>query len=463
MADLSLFMKRRIQQLIDEYQDPQMVLEQLQNAAGDMTEQEEEEIADYISEIFSETPYDEVPLDDDPIDFLQHLLDSNGELNFSEEDEKILEEMLDIVEYGYEQAEENAFIILDKQAKKSRDTIRKRKVDLSSFKDTVTSLPLMKDTQTLIEAMVNGSLILNLKRNEEINMAGIKRIHSILSESPFVKGTMLPSKKHEFTYISLLPDLMRKAGLLQIDKKTLKVSPVGKKLVSSEDIDLNGIYWEFFMSLFLKNKETNGSSSYHSPSIEDFDYCILTAMLRIGEEWNDYERAVMPVLIEGNDFVKNSMNNVGFNIDLLNIHLTAFMETEEKFYEIMGLWETREQEGSKREIRLTSMGRYLIEKTVGYFSIPCRVYAEMLTYHNYCNYLNLLISSNERKHMKLLNTKAHKDYEEALGEMNEFYLYFLDIVTHHQNNKKELTEMELSAKEVIEAIKENTTRMSGLI
>lgn len=462
MAGLSVFMKRRIQQLVDEYNDPQMVLEQIQNASEDLSEEEEEEIVEYLYDICPQVDYDESPFTENPIEFIRQFIDPKGNLNLPNIESGLVENILDMTDTHICKYEESAFSKIDTLSQKSRDKIRKSVINLSPFKNTIASLSIMKDIQNLVGRMREKNIILTLNKDDSPNLASIKKVHLLISDSPYVDSAPPKSRKDNL-YLTLLPDLMRNADLLTKVKKTLIVSSRGKKFVSSDVDELTDIYRRIVTYLLIDDSKISDSNPLKRFLTEYRDFCFFSAMLSIGEEWRDFEIGAVPLLAEANSDIASSMGASCFSNVLFHRHLNDYMINMGDFLEKMGLLEIRLSEGNNREIRLTSMGKYIMEKLFSFYPLPCKILAEMLISQNLSNYLHMLMNSNDIDSDKLYKSKEYKELENAMMESASFYFDFISIVAGNKASKQDMEELESRANKISKKIKEGIDSLLSLL
>lgn len=463
MAGLSVFMKRRIQQLVEEYQDPHLVLEQLQNAAEDMTEQDEEEIVDYLSEISPAAPYGEMSAAENPMEFLQQLFGRDSDFPLPGEDAEIMDEMLDMVESGIEEAHYTALSFLEEIAEEKSKKIQISGIDLSPHTDIITSLPIIKDFKTLLEVLVKDNIQLKLTKSGDFNMNTLKKVHAILSESPFIKGTKLPRKKRDSTYLMVILNLLESTGFFSKKDSTVFIPKSSKKL--SEILNFNdvNIYWKLFKTLFFKEEDSDFFNLFGAFGPHAMEFSLLSSLLSIGEEWRNFDEAVIPILTEGNLPLRHSIAHVTISQGELGEFIMTYGYWLSDIMEKMAIWETRKDGNDLIEIRLTQMGKEIIEEIFSIYPVPCQIYGNILACKSASNYINYQISTGRTGQMKIRNSEAYDSYVKVNNELDNFYLEFIESVLNPNDMTKLINKRNKTADILIGRMTDSITGLKNFM
>ena len=463
MAGLSVFMKRRIQQLVEEYQDPQLVLEQLQNAVEDMTAQDEEEITDYLFEICPVTPYDDMPMTDDPVDFLQQLFGGDGKFNLTDEDSEIMDEMLDMVESGIEEAHFTAVSFLEELSEESSIKFRESGMNLSPYTDIITSLPIIKDTKTLLETMGKEKIQLKLTKTGDYTMNTIKKVHTVLSESPYIKGTKVPRKKDESTYIMMILNLLESTGFFDRKDNAVIIAKDVENRIENRNFDAVSIYWKLFRSIFFKEDDPDFFNTFGAFANFTLEFTLFPALLSIGEEWRNFNEAIMPVLTEGNLPLRNDIAHLVIATDELKEFIEAYGYWLSDVMEKMAIWETRKENEHLTEIRLTKMGRGIMEEIFSSYPVPCKIYGKLIASKSASNYINFQISTGPAGQMKIRNSDVYEKYVKVNNDMDTFYLDFIESVLNPEKVRELMGQMNTNADEIISRMTDSITGLKNFM
>lgn len=464
MAGLSLFMKRRIQQLVDEYQDPRLVLEQIQNASEELSKKEEEEIVEYLDEICSETPYEEMPLANNAIDFLHQLLGEDGDISLPDLESGIMEEMLDIVESGFEQAQFLSISTLENLADKFNDRIRIPGEIISEFSDTIKSLPILNDAVTLSNVMIKDKIQLKMTKSGELSFDAVKKLYSILSDSPYIRGTKPPRKKNEIPYLMNIVNLMNSAGFLEL-KNNIVISPDDpEKAHEISRLDSLSLYGKMLKVLLFDDKKSDFQNLFKEIGPYSMEFTLFYSILSIGEEWKDFYEGMAPILADGNSFVREGIAHCDIDPVSLRERIKRMGFWLSDSMEKMAIWEMRNSENDQTEIRLTPSGRKIIENLASQYPVPCRIYGKILASKSASDYVNYLISTNHKTQMRIRNSELYNEYMEANRELDDFYMDFIEfIIKNPENIESRVNGQETEAEKITGNMKKSITRLNNFM
>jgi len=445
MTILNTFMKRRIQQLVEETQDPEQVLELLDDALEDKEEHEREEIMAYVSQVMLETPQDGL-MGRSPKDLIELAFAREMGQEIPHEDSMILDQMESVGRQSIMRIAFEALEYLNNQMARDERDIRSGKIDLSKFEKSIHSLPIIDDIRKFlqfVDGQKNGYI--KTTKKASIGLRDYKKIHKLLKDSPNILLKEPLKGREEELYIRFLRDILQDSSILRMEESQLHVGDTGKNFLRGKNITgvflkiLKAWWLSVYWSVFYSDNTLYTLWSDEVPQINN-----LMVLLSTGKKWREAEE--IAALLSYIQFRDTS--------DLFDLETEFFLPYDEELiesfikyfirgFEYLGILKKRKKE-NRWQIKLTPMGHYLLKRLFEFYHPICRIHAKFNFYKAKIALCEYLIDKTSEMNDEIDEQSELFEYINKIMEFRNFYIAFLEDVVDHggEGEEEDLKEYE---------------------
>ena len=462
MKELSVFMKRRIQQLMEEYEDPNMVLEQLKDITKDMNEDQERELMEYLNSVWMETPNENFR-GQSPEKMFEELFGSKLDINSFEGESDLLDQLMDMMK---ENVPEPLFALIQKASEKSEESKRKLKkgsFDLSSYKDTIKRLPLIDDMRQVVKLLETGKPYIKMTKEETPYKKDIQRLTDCLSNSHFIT-----SKTSLFGYyLPFLLRLMEWGELLDKEDRKLSLTDFGRSLLTDAGFPYDKFYYKLFIEWWFAG-EWILFSDYDTDYENLFDYAgqeyvFIPPSLYIGTQWKDAGEVLLPIMTLSSYDYRMDLQEQLISPSDINYELQSYIKSDFQILETLGLWEKKIDENHYCQIRLTQMGSFILKELLKSYHPICRMQARALFLNELSCFVDGTVLSLSEGELDLQGSREYQDFLKSMQKMESFFSDFTQLVINYQKYKDKINEYENSANRLFDEVRKQVDILTNVI
>ncbi|MCE1246118.1 MAG: hypothetical protein LWY06_05700 [Firmicutes bacterium] len=402
---LSEFMKRRIRQLVVEYKDPLVVLQQLMtNAEMTNDPQQAEEAAEYIIICSSEVPgvdFSGIQKLGEQLGFAVEKMnnrkkaarmkkaeieadeeiddeDDDGELfgDLEDLDYSQIEDLLDYTDDMQEIYEKAA-----EKAAKDYPKIKGKPVKLTHFFKAISNTVVVKDLLSLLRIINSqGTAKLEVNRFGQLEESAFNELSKCIADSP-AKDFIITDRNGKISYLDILLTVIIKSDLVNLSKKGISLTASGKNALEGKEIE------DAFFRMVLEFLFFPPLVSLEHEEVEDVEitpdgmpHNFIYALSRISQEWTTTEESFLPLLACIDDFVRFDLlvtydsDSYPDDLEAMRFLIDGFSATFGKMLEFFGLLEFKSRRNFPDKVCLTALGHEVfngIIKQLNKFSLIC--------------------------------------------------------------------------------------------
>lgn len=445
MAVLNTFMKKRIQQLIEETDNPVELFRQLDEVTSSYEDEERAALLEYAMELWLSAPHPGLE-GHTPQEMLNMMLaQENGE-ELPPEKAQMLDQMIERAEEVQEMAEEEAIKPVMQKLGKSMKGIASKKIKVSSYTKQIESLPLTSDISAFLKYIKEKNGIESGKSNHTLTSKTVTDICNLLKKSPFVSFKGKPNPDLDRAYPEFMISMMMTAKLVGIKKNQIVIQKAGEEFLEGKNIPDS--YVEFFKGWFLNLHKKpfwpEDAVDVFTYNTEIFPHRMLYGVYQAGKQWQDNWDAIIPVLGMIDDNTQEILDNwIEMDVNFFNL-----LTDMERFYdfdlyplEILGCIEKKNRKKLPDRVRLTDIGVFMLERVFSLFHPLCRADAIIQFIRAKAAYFDMIINHMPDMQDKLEESPAYEDLMENLPNLDMVYFDYMNIAADYSNDRNRLEAM----------------------